>query len=90
MLRLLSVALGLAFVAAAMAMTLPSVKRGYFIGKHGVHQVRGSFEYGFLCVMMFGVMLGGGAFVGGGLTMSREQLLHGPLSEKARRGPGAL
>lgn len=83
--RLSTIALGVCFIVAAMAMTVPSVKRGYFIGKHGQHQVRGEFAYNILCVMMFGIMICGGAFVFAGLTLSREQLLKGPLNPDLKK-----
>lgn len=80
-LRLSTVAIGLAFIAGAMALTVPSVKRGYFEGRHGQHFPRGTPTYNFHCVLMLAVVVGGGAFVCGGLVLSREQLLRGPLNK---------
>lgn len=81
-LRLFYVVLGIAFILGAMALSVPSIKRGYFLDRHGQPQARDSFAYNFLCVTMFGIVLGGGAFIGGGLTLSREQLLRGPLNNR--------
>ena len=75
--RLIMVGLGSIFIAGTLAMTVPSVQRGYFEGRHGAIHRRGTGKYTFHCLVSLftaGVGLG---FIGAGLFLPGETLMRG-------------
>lgn len=73
--RLICILMGLGFIAATLAITVPSVKRGYFEGKHGKIFRRGDIEYNVHCGLMLLCLSAGAAFVGAGFVLSDEKMM---------------
>lgn len=73
--RFIMVVLGALFIAGTLALTLPSVKRGYFLGKHGQVFRRGETSYSVHCGLMLLCLGVGAGFVAAGVVLSDEQLM---------------
>jgi len=75
--RLIMVTMGIGFITATLALTVPSVQRGYFTGKHEKIFRRGTPMYNFHCVLMLLALGAGAGFIGAGLFLPPDKLMRG-------------
>ncbi len=67
--------MGIGFIAATLALAVPSVKRGYFTGKHEIIFRRGTPMYNFHCLLTLLALGAGAGFIGAGLFLPPDKLI---------------